>query len=97
MARKVTFTLDDETIRRLQVVSERLRKPKSEIVREAIGEYHDRAGRMSEAERQRFLSVIRDLVPSIPRRPLREVENEIEEIRNARRSGGRGGSRRSTR
>jgi hypothetical protein len=95
MARKVTFTLDDETIRRLQSASERVRKPKSEIVREAVADYHDRIGRMSEAERQRFLSVIRDLVPSIPRRPLREVEEEIEAIRSARRAGGRGGTKRS--
>lgn len=97
MARKVTFTLDDETIRRLQATSEQLQKPKSEIVREAIGEYHERVGRMSEAERLRFLAVIRDLVPSIPRRPLREVENEIAEIRAARRAGGRGGARRGSR
>jgi len=97
MVRKVTFTLDDETVRRLQSASERLRKPKSEIVREAIGEYHDRVGRMSETERQRFLAVIRDLVPSTPRRPLRDVEHEIEEIRTARRAGGRAGSKRSTR
>ena len=97
MARKVTFTLDDETISRLQSTSERLRKPKSEIVREAIGDYHDRIGRLSETERQRLLGVIRDLVPSIPRRPLREVEAEIEDLRAARRTGGRGGVRRGTR
>jgi metal-responsive CopG/Arc/MetJ family transcriptional regulator len=97
MARKVTFSLDDETIRMLQSTSERLRKPKSEVVRDAIGEYHERVGRMSETERQRFLAVIRDLVPSIPRRPLREVETEIAEIRQARRDGGRGGARRGSR
>ena len=90
MVRKVTFTLDDETIRRLASTAERLRKPKSEIVREAISDYHDRAGRLSEAEKQRLLGGIRDLVPSIPRRPARAVDDEIEAIRTARRSGGRG-------
>ena len=93
MARKVTFTLDDETIRRLQSASERLRKPKSEVVREAIGEYHDRVGRMSEVERQRFLAVIRELAPTIPQRSARDVDNEIAEIRAARRGGGRRGGR----
>ena len=93
MARKVTFTLDEETIQRLQSASERLRKPKSEVVREAIGDYHDRIGRMSEAERQRFLAVIRELAPTIPRRSVRDVENEIAEIRAARRGGGRRGRR----
>jgi hypothetical protein len=93
MATKVTFTLDDQTIRRLESTAERLRKPKSEIVREAIGEYHDRIGRLSEVERQRLLRVIRELVPSIPCRPPAEVEREIEEVRFARRGGGRRGTR----
>jgi predicted transcriptional regulator len=97
MARKVTFTLDDETIRRLQLASERLRKPQSEIVRDAIGEYHERTDRMSEAEKQRFLAVIREFAPTVPERPVQDIENEIEEIRAARRSGGRGGARRGNR
>ncbi len=97
MARKVTFTLDEETIRRLQFASERLRKPQNEIVREAIGEYHERTGRMSETEKQRFLSVIREFAPTMPERSTRDVDNEIEEIRTARRTGGRGGVRRGTR
>jgi predicted DNA-binding protein len=93
MATKVTFTLDEQTIRRLESAAERLRKPKSEIVREAIGEYHERIGRLSEAEKQRLLRVIRDLAPTVPRRRPGEVEREIEEVRTARRSGGRRGSR----
>lgn len=93
MVTKVTFTLDDATIRRLSSAAERLKKPKSQIVRDAIAEFHERAGKLSEVERQRMLRVIRELVPSIPKRPLQEVENEIAAVRTARRSGGRGGSR----
>jgi hypothetical protein len=37
---------------------------------------------LDDAERQRQLTVLRDLVPSIPTRPLREVEKEIADIRS---------------
>jgi len=97
MVTKVTFTLDDATIRRLKSASERLGMPKSQIIRDAVADYHDGIGRLSETERQRQrqrqLYVLRDLVPSIPTRPLGEVEKEIADIRAARRSGGRGGTR----
>ena len=97
MGRKVTFTLDEETIERLQAASDQLRKPKSEVVREAIGAHHDRVGRLSDAEKQRLLRVIRDLAPNIPQRPLSEVNKEIEDVRAARRAGGREGTRRTSR
>jgi len=97
MARKVTFTLDDETIERLESASERLHKPQSEVVREAIGAYHERVGLLSETEKQRLLRVLHDLAPTIPQRPLSEVTKEIEEVRAARRAGGREGLGRSTR
>jgi hypothetical protein len=74
-----------------------LKKPKSQIVREAIADFHERAGKLSEVERQRMLRVVRELVPSIPKRPLQEVEDEIAAVRTARRSGGRGGTRRGSR
>ncbi|HXH37320.1 MAG TPA: ribbon-helix-helix protein, CopG family [Thermoanaerobaculia bacterium] len=90
MVTRITFTLDKATIRRLQSASERLGKPKSQVIRDAIAVYHEGIGRLSEAERQQQLYVLRDLVPSIPARPLREVEKEIADIRSARRSGGRG-------
>lgn len=97
MARKVTFTLDEETIERLQSASDQLRKPKSEVVREAIGAYHERVGRLSDTEKQRLLRVIRDLAPKIPQRPLSEVTKEIEDVRAARRTGGREGMGRTSR
>ncbi len=90
---KVTFTLDKQALSQLQDASERLSLPKSEIVREAILEFHDRIGRLSEREKIALLNAFDELVPKIPERPSEEVEREIAEIRQARRHGGRGGKR----
>jgi predicted transcriptional regulator len=35
---KVTFTVDDETVRTLRTIAERLGKPQSMVVREAVAE-----------------------------------------------------------
>jgi hypothetical protein len=89
MATKLTFTLDEETVHRIADAAERLAKPKSQIVREAVADYHSRIGRVSESERQRLLKAFDALVPLIPPRPQREVTRELREIRLARRAGGR--------
>ena len=86
---KVTFTLDAETVHRIQDAAEILAKPKSQIVREAVADYHSRIGRVSESERQRRLKAFDTLAPLVPARPQQEVDDELEEIRQARRSGGR--------
>jgi hypothetical protein len=86
---KVTFTLDPDTITRLRATAERLAMPRSQVVREAIRDFSDRAGRLSERERRRLLEAFDRLVPGIPSRPLRDVERELAELRRARRSGGR--------
>jgi hypothetical protein len=86
---KVTFTLDGDTIARLRAAAERLAIPKSEVVREAIRDFSDRAGRLSERERRRLLEAFDRVVPGIPSRPLRDVERELAELRRARRAGGR--------
>jgi hypothetical protein len=93
---KVTFTLDADTVTRLAATAERLALPKSRVVREAIREFADRSGRLSERERRRLLEAFDRLVPAIPSRPLSDVERELRALRRARRSGGRrlGGSRR---
>lgn len=90
---KSTFTLDPQTIARLNETAERLQRSKSEVVREAIRDYSDRAGRLSERERRRMLAAFDELVPQIPERPAREVDAELAAIRGARRGGGRGGRR----
>ncbi len=86
---KVTFTLDEKTVAKLQNVSERLSKPKSEVIREAVVDYHARLGRLSETERTRILRALDELAPLVPKRPQKEVDREIKELRLARRSGGR--------
>ncbi len=86
---KVTFTLDDVAVTRLQEAAARLALPKSEIVREAILEFYERMGRLSERERLGMLRAFDELVPKIPARPARDVDHELAELRKARRAGGR--------
>ena len=86
---KVTLTLDDLSLSRLEDASARLSMPKSEIVREAIVEFHDRIGRLSERERTALLRAFDDYVPKIPRRAASAVDAEIAAIRTDRRAGGR--------
>ena len=93
MKHRATFTLDDQTETVLRRTAERLNMAKSEVVREAVQEYGARVGRLSEAERLRLLAAFDEHVRRIPQRPLAEVEAELEEIRRARRSGGRVGGR----
>jgi hypothetical protein len=97
MANKATFSLDEATIRRLRSASERLKIPKSQVIRDAVESFHDGIGWLSERERLRQLEVIRQFSATPPTRPQEEVEKEIAEIRKARRSGGRGGTRRGVR
>ena len=87
---KVTFTLDAESLARLNDSASRLSMPKSEVVREAIMEFHERIGRLSEREGAALLRAFDSLVPKIPKRALAEVDQEIEDLRLSRRDGGRG-------
>jgi hypothetical protein len=86
---KVTFTLDDGTVERLRSLSARLKKPQSQVVREAVREYGDRAAKLSDEEKARLLKVFDTLVPAIPKRPQREVDAELADIRAARRRWGK--------
>jgi hypothetical protein len=95
MARvKVTFTLDEQTVLRLQDAANRASLPKSAVVREAILEYHARLGQLGERERRRLLDVFDAVVPRIKPRPVAAIEQEMAAIRQARRQGGRGGTQR---
>jgi hypothetical protein len=86
---KMTFSLDEDTAMRLDQVATVTRKPKSEIVRDAILDYAERVGRLTEAERRRLLGLFDELVPAIPARRANEVDAELTELRSARRAGGR--------
>jgi Ribbon-helix-helix protein, copG family len=86
---KMTFTFDQETVDRLKQAAARLVRPQSYVVREAVREYADRIGSLSEQESRHLLRVFDALVPVIPSRPLSEVQAELREVRVARRRGGR--------
>jgi len=86
---KATFTLDRATVARLAETAERLGRPKSAVVRDAIHDFSDRADRLSESERRRLLAAFDELVPRIPAGDLDAAEKEIAALRAARRGGGR--------
>jgi len=86
---KVTFTLDETTVAQLRQAAARLNQPQSAVVRDAVQDYAQRIGRLSEQERLRLLQVFDEVVPRIPSRPAREVESELAAVRRARRHGGR--------
>ena len=86
---KVTFTLDDRTVSRLRQTAARANKPQSQVVREAVNDYADRVGRLSEAERIRMLAALDTIVSRKPTRTPADVDQELRAIRAARRSGGR--------
>jgi predicted DNA-binding protein len=86
---RVTFSLDDGTVARIRQTAARLGKPQSQIVREAVAEYAERAGRLSDQERTQALSVLARLRAATPTRPVADVDRELRGIRAARRAGGR--------
>src|SRR5688572_3213597 len=86
---KVTFTLDEATVARLRQAAQRLARPKSQVVREAIYDYSERIGRLGDHERLRLLRVVDEIAARQASRPLPAVEAELKSIRTARRGGGR--------
>jgi len=90
---KVTFTLDDTTVARLNETARRLSKPKSEVVREAIEAYHAKSDRLSEAERERMLAYLKEYALMPLPGTAADRERELREIRESRRRGWRPGAR----
>ena len=84
---KLTFSLDDETVRLLRRVSEQKRKAQSLVVREAIAEYGAREERLPDDERDRRLAVIRELATKAPTRPKTAVDRELQDLKRTRRAG----------
>jgi hypothetical protein len=84
---KASFTLDQVAMEKLQDAATRLALSKSEIVRKAILEFHDRLGRLSERERLMMLRALDELLPKIPARSAAAVNRELAAVRQARRSG----------
>ena len=86
---RVTFSLDDATVARIRQAAARLRKPQSQVVREAVADYAERADRLSESERLHALGILERLRAATPTRSAADVDRELSSLRAARRAGGR--------
>jgi predicted DNA-binding protein len=86
---KVTFTLDEETVRRLRKIADRTKKPQSLVVREAVEHYAAREEKMSDEERDRMLRILDEMMKQPPTRSAEDVDRELREIRVSRRRGWR--------
>ena len=86
---KLTFSVDEATAQTLKKTAERLRKPQSMVVREAVADYAARAGRLTEAERRQMLKAVDKMMSKAPTRPQSEVARELRGVRRARQQGGR--------
>jgi len=89
MGKKLTFSVDEKTVQTLKTMAERLRKPQSMVVREAIAEYAARAGRLTEDERRKMLKAVDQMMKQPSTRPQAEAARELRAVRQARRQGGR--------
>jgi predicted DNA-binding protein len=87
--KKVTFTLDDNAMQTLERAAERLDIPKSQIVREALELYGEQLGRLTDEERVRMLATFDRMLPTLPERGRRDVDQELSAARSARLGGGR--------
>ena len=84
---KMTFSLDEETVRTIRLLAGRKQKPQSVIVREAIVDYAAKDEKLSDAERSRKLQLIRQLRSQPPTRDASAVAKELAEVRRSRRVG----------
>jgi metal-responsive CopG/Arc/MetJ family transcriptional regulator len=87
--KKVTYTLDEETLDTLERMAERLDRSKSQVVREAIKLYGEEVDRLSDEERDAMLRLFDEVTAAIPNRSRDEVKEELAEVTRARRHGGR--------
>jgi len=86
---KVTYTLDDGTVRAIRTIAARKMKPQSLVVREAVALYASQEEKLGDEERTRRLRVIDGLQSRPPTRRQVEVDKELREIRRSRRAGWR--------
>lgn len=86
---RATFSLDEATIAEIKRTAERLHKPQSHVIREAVADYAARTDRLSERERRHLLGVLEGLRATRPSRTAKDVDAELKAVRHARRAGGR--------
>jgi predicted transcriptional regulator len=91
MSIRVTFALDESTVASLRRTAARLRKPQSLVVREAVAEYAARADELTDGERARALAALARIRDAESTRSAGAVDEELRQLRAARRRGGRGG------
>jgi predicted DNA-binding protein len=84
---KLTFSLDDETVETLRNAAARSGKPQSLIVREAVAQYAAREDRLSDADRERLLGVLRRIRKRPATRRAAAVDRELQDVRRSRRRG----------
>jgi predicted transcriptional regulator len=85
---RATFSLDEDTVAEIKRTAERLKKPQSHVIREAVADYAARTDRLSERERRHLLGVLEGLRATRPGRTATAVDAELQALRKARRAGG---------
>ena len=85
--KKVTYTLDDETVNRIQRAAARERRPRSSVVREAVARYAAEAERLGSDEVREQLRILDAIAEMPPTRSARAVDAELRALRESRRSG----------
>ena len=86
---RATFSLDEATVAEIKRTAERLRKPQSHIIRDAVADYAARTDRLSERERRQVLGILENLKKQKATRTAAAVDAELNALRDARRKGGR--------
>ena len=87
--KKVTFTVDDDTVAAIRRAAAREQRPQSAIVRDAIAAYPSTTDRLLPAERDRRLKVLREYAAAMPRTSATAVDRELRDLRASRRAAGR--------
>ena len=87
--KKVTYTLDDETVERIQRAAARDQRPRSAIVREAVARYAAESGRLSPADIREQLRILDAIAEMPPTRSARAVDAELRGLKASRRDGWR--------
>ena len=85
--KKVTYTLDDETVERIQRAAARDQRPRSAIVREAVARYTATSERLSLEDIQEQLRILDAIAETPSTRSARAVDTELRGLKASRRSG----------
>ena len=85
--KKVTYTLDDDTVEKIRRTAARTNQPQSAVVREAVAQYAPDADRMLPTEIQAKLRLCDAIMAKPPTRPQKDVDLELRQLRESRRIG----------